>query len=45
MFCTFDIPRFLQQSMSTKDAKKVSRADRTALESCHIVVQTERTLQ
>jgi len=29
----------LQQSMSTKDAKKASRADRTALESCHIAVQ------
>ena len=26
--------------MSTEDAKKASRADRTALKSCHIAVQT-----
>jgi len=26
--------------MSNEDAKKVCRADRTALESCHIAVQT-----
>ena len=36
----FGIPRFLQQSMNTEDANKVSRADCTALESRHIAVQT-----